>query len=203
MLKYILILIAVAALVGGIASLIHMRNVNAKNQKEMAQYENGTEYTNNLGKVLVMYYSMSGQTAKIATQIAELTNGELYEITTEEVYSSPSVYVKSKKEIESKNYPKLTKALPNFADYDIIFVGGPVWWYTMAVPLFSVLENADFSGKKVVPFSTQGSNYGAFFEDFNKLAKNADIQTSANFNNMKPEYDSQVKNKIIDWLNRL
>ncbi|MBR1825477.1 MAG: hypothetical protein IJ770_02715 [Alphaproteobacteria bacterium] len=203
MIKYILIILAVAAIVGGVASLVHLRNVNAKNKAEMAKYDNQAEYINNLGKTLVMYYSMSGQTEKIAKQIAELTGGELYEIATEEAYSSPSVYMKSKKEYESKQYPKLAKNLPNFADYDIIFVGGPVWWYTMAVPLFSLLETADFSGKKVVPFSTQGSNYGAFFEDFVKLAKNADIQTSANFNNMKPEFDAQVKNKIIDWLNKL
>lgn len=203
MLKYILIIIAAIALCGGVAALVHLHNVNTKNKAEMAQYKNNGTYSNNLGKVLVMYYSLSGQTEKIARQIAELTGGELYEIKVEETYSSPSVYMKSKKEYESKQYPKLAAELPDFAQYDTVFVGGPVWWYTMAVPLFSLLKVADFDGKKVVPFSTQGSNFGAFFEDFNALAKNADIQTSANFNNMKPEFDAQVKNKVIEWLNRL
>lgn len=203
MLKFVLIIIAALVLLNCIAAAVHLYNVNTKNKAEMAQYNNRVEYTNNLGKVLVMYYSMSGRTEKIARQIAALTGGELYEIKTEETYSSPSVYMKSKKEYDSKQYPKLAAELPDFAQYDTVFVGGPVWWYTMAVPLFSLLEVADFGGKKVVPFSTQGSNFGAFFKDFNELAKNADIQTSANFNNMKPEFDAQVENKVIDWLNRL
>lgn len=203
MLKCILIIIAAVVLFGGVAGILHLYRVNAKNKAEMAQYNNSVAYTNNLGKVLVVYYSLSGQTEKIARQIAEMTDGELYKVKVEETYSTPSVYMKSKKEYESKQYPKLAAELPDFAQYDMVFVGGPVWWYTMAVPLFSLLEVADFGGKKVVPFSTQGSNFGAFFKDFNELAKNADIQTSANFNNMKPEYDAQVKNKIIEWLNRL
>lgn len=203
MLKSILIIIVAIALIGGIAAFIHLRQVAAKNQQEMAQFNTTHEYQNNLGKVLVMYYSLSGQTAKIANQIAEFTGGQTYVIETKETYSSPSVYMKSKKELDHKQYPELAKELPNFADYDTIFVGGPVWWYTMATPLFSVLTTADFAGKKVVPFSTQGSNYGNFFTDFANLARNADIQISANFNNLSPEYDVQVKNKIIDWLNKI
>ena len=203
MFKYILIVIAFMALIGGVASFVHLRRVAAKNHLEMSQFTQNTTYSNQLGKVLIMYYSLSGQTEKIARLIAEFTGGTLYKIEPTEVYSSPSVYVKSKKEIEQKQYPQLSENLPDFTEYDVIFVGGPVWWYTMATPLFSVLSVADFEGKKVVPFSTQGSNYGKFFEDFAALAKNADLQIAENFNNLAPEYDAQVTNKIKVWLNKI
>ena len=85
----------------------------------------------------------------------------------------------------------------------MVFVGAPVWWYTIATPGLSFLQQADFQGKKVVPFSTQGSNYGSFFEDFTQRAKNAKLLTSADFNNLPAEYDRAVENKISRWLNSL
>ena len=95
------------------------------------------------------------------------------------------------------------EALPDIAAYDVVFVGAPVWWYTMAPPLFSILEQIDFQGKKVVPFSTQGSNTGTFFEDFAATAKNAQILQHASFNNMDKKYDKQVEAKVTDWINKL
>ena len=93
--------------------------------------------------------------------------------------------------------------MPDFSKYDTVFVGGPVWWYTMSTPMYSFLQQANFAGKKVVPFSTQGSNYGTYFEDFAKMAKNAKLQKEASFNNMPEKYNSAVDNKIAEWLNSL
>lgn len=203
MFKYLIYLIALLIFVGSVVSAFHLYRVNQKNKVEMAKFADKVQYKNNLGKVLVVYYSLSGQTRKIAEFIASQTKGDIYEITVTEPYTSPSVYAKSKKELESKQYPQLATPLPDLSAYDVIFVGGPVWWYTMATPLFSFLQKADFAGKKVVPFSTQGSNYGKFFTDFADIAQNADIQESENFNNLKPEYDDMVHNKINTWLNKL
>ena len=203
MLKFFIYFIVALVVIGGTAAAFHLYRVSQKNKAEMAKFAQEVKYNTNLGKVLVVYYSLSGQTKKIAEFIAAQTNADIYEITVKEAYSSPSVYAKSKKELDSKQYPELSEDLPDFTAYDIIFVGGPVWWYTMATPLFGFLEKADFAGKKVVPFSTQGSNYGKFFTDFADTAKNADIQKSENFNNLKPEYDNAVHNKINTWLNKL
>ena len=103
----------------------------------------------------------------------------------------------------SKNYPELQGNLPNVADYDTIFVGGPVWWYTMAPALYSYLKVTDFGGARVVPFSTQGSNFGSFYKDFADMAQNAQILPSENFNNIDEKYKEQVSNKINAWLNKL
>ena len=202
--KYVLGIIIAAVVIGGIGGLFHLYRVSAKNKKEMAQYENkSAEVKNDLGKVLVVYYSLTGHTKDIAGKIAVKTNADLFEIKTKEPYpTGAKLYTTAKKEIKNKQYPAV-EALPNVADYDVIFVGAPVWWYTMAPPLFSVLEQIDFQGKKVVPFSTQGSNVGKFFEDFAATAKNAQILQHASFNNMDKKYDKQVEAKVADWINKL
>ena len=201
MMVYFIILLAL--LIGG-ASWYHLHKVSAKNKSELAEFAQEVPLKANLGKVLVVYYSLSGHTKDIAEQIADKTKGELFEINTKEVYSSPSVYMKSKKELSSKNYPKIdVDNLPDVSKYDVIFIGAPVWWYTMAPALYSYLQITDFKGKKVVPFSTQGSNYGKFFEDFAATIKNAQILPAENFNNVDDKYKKQVSNKINAWLNKL
>ncbi|MBR2299190.1 MAG: hypothetical protein IJ870_01290 [Alphaproteobacteria bacterium] len=204
MFKIIFYIVVIAIIVISGASAYHLYQVKEKNKTEMANFKIEPTLHADLGNVLVVYYSWTGHTKEIAEQIAALTNAKTYEIKTIKQYSSPSVYMESKKELMSKNYPELEKGFkPNIADYDTIFVGGPVWWYTMAPALFSFLQKTDFKGARVVPFSTQGSNYGKFFEDFAANAQNADILISENFNNLTPEYNAQVKNKIITWLNNL
>ena len=65
------------------------------------------------------------------------------------------------------------------------------------------MKQTDFGGRIVVPFSTQGSNYGSFFADFVKEAKNAEVDTAAAFNNLPEGYEREVDNKIVSWLNGL
>ena len=202
--KYILGIILAVITLGGIVAALHLYRVSMKNKKEMAQYaDKSVELTNNLGKVLVVYYSLTGHTKDIAEKIALQTKADLFEIKTKEPYpTGAKLYTTAKKEIKNKLYPAV-EALPDITGYDVIFVGAPVWWYTMAPPLFSVLEQIDFQGKKVIPFSTQGSNIGKFFEDFIAIAKNANILQSASFNNMSKQYDKEVEAKIADWINKL
>lgn len=204
MLKITFYLIVLVAIIIAAASGYHLYKVNAKNKLEMKNFESEVKLDANLGKTLVVYYSLSGHTKEIAEQIAAKTNADLYEIKTIEAYSSPSIYMKSKKELSSQNYPQLQNDnMPDVKKYDTVFVGAPVWWYTMAPALYSYLNMTDFNNVKVVPFSTQGSNFGSFFEDFAKVAKNARILQHESFNNMDEKYQSQISNKINNWLNQL
>ena len=204
MLKIVLYILCLGILIAIGTGFYHLQKVKAKNKVEMDGFSADIPLQADLGKVLVVYYSLSGHTKDIALQIAEKTKADLYEIETVETYSSPSVYMKSKQELTSKNYPELKNDnLPNVADYDTIFIGGPVWWYTMAPALYSFLSKVDFANKNVVPFSTQGSNYGSFFKDFADTAKNARILQSESFNNIEEKYKPQVSNKINAWLNKL
>ena len=204
MLKIVLYAIVLAAIIIGGASFYHLHKVAGKNKTELASYNKEIKLNTDLGKVLVVYYSLTGHTKDIAEQIAAKTDADVFEIKTLETYSSPSVYVKSKKELTGKNYPKIqTENLPDVTDYDTIFIGGPVWWYTMAPALYSYLQKTDFGGARVVPFSTQGSNFGSFFTDFATQIQNAELLNGADFNNVDEKYKEQVSNKINTWLNNL
>ena len=202
--KYVLYAVLVVVLVIGIGSLIHLYKVSNKNKREMAKYSNEVKLTASLGKTLVIYYSLSGRTKDIALQIQSLTNAELYEIKPkEEIKQVPSLYLTSKKQISSGKYPAIVNDFPNIEEYDTIFVGSPIWWYTASPVVLEFLKEFDFKNKNVVPFSTQGSNYGTYFEDFKAKAKNANILKGEAFNNLDSKYNEQVKNKIIEWLNGL
>jgi len=202
--KYILYSILVIVLVMGIGTLIHLYKVSNRNKTEMAKYSNNVALTANLGKTLIIYYSLTGKTKDIAQQIQSLTNGTLYEIKPkEEIKQGASLYLTSKKQISSGDYPEIINDFPNAEEYDTIFVGSPIWWYTAAPVVLEFLKEFDFQNKNVVPFSTQGSNYGTYFDDFKAKAKNANILKGESFNNMDAKYNEQVKNKIVEWLNSL
>lgn len=202
--KFVLYVVLAIVIISIGATLIHLYKVSNRNKNEMSKYSNKINLSANLGKTLVIYYSLTGKTKDIALQIQELTNADIYEIKPiEEIKQSPALYIQSKKQISSGNYPKITNDFPNIDNYDTIFIGSPIWWYTASTPVLEFLNIFDFSGKNVVPFSTQGSNYGTYFEDFKAKAKNANILEGQSFNNLKKEYNEAVKNKIIDWLNKL
>ena len=103
--KYVLGIIIAAVVIGGIGGLFHLYRVSAKNKKEMAQYENkSAEVKNDLGKVLVVYYSLTGHTKDIAEKIAAKTNADLFEIKTKEPYpTGAKLYTTAKKEIKNKH----------------------------------------------------------------------------------------------------
>lgn len=205
MLKIILLVMLAAALIGGAIGAIHLLRVAQRNQKEMASFQGEpVSYTASLGKTLVIYYSWTGHTQNIAQRIQKRTHADLYRIETQEPISSvPWIYLILKRQLSTGRYPAVKKPLPDVSGYDTVFVGSPIWWYTAATPVLQFLREMDFQGKKVVPFSTQGSNYGTFFEDFASRAQNAQLLKGESFNNLPAKYDDAVDNKITVWLNTL
>lgn len=111
-------------------------------------------------KVLVVYYSRSGNTRTMAQQIQKATGADLFEIEMKEAY--PSDYQQlvdlAKKEISEGVKPALKSMPKELAKYDVIFVGSPCWWSTIAPPVASFLSTADLTGKTVVPFVTHGGS---------------------------------------------
>ncbi len=205
MLKFVVYFVIAAVVVIAAASVWHLTRVAAKNKEEMSRYAGPEkEFTGHFGKALVVYYSLDGHTREIAEKIREKTGADIYEIKTREKFKkTPWFYLTLNKRLKNGEYPELAGELPDPKAYDVVFVGAPVWWYTMATPLFSYLKQTDFGGRIVVPFSTQGSNYGSFFADFVREAKNAEVDTAAVFNNLPEGYEREVNNKIIAWLNGL
>lgn len=204
MLKYVVYLLAVIIIISAASGIFHLYRVSAKNKKEMAQYAGlSDEVHKNFGKTLVIYYSLTGNTKEIAEKIKNKTNADLYEIkTAEPLPTGPKLHLAVREQLKTQKYPALEN-IPDVSAYDTIFIGAPVWWYTAATPVLSLLDQVDFQGKKVVPFSTQGSNVGTFLEDFKAKIKNAVVLEYASFNNIGKEYDQAVNAKIAAWLNNL
>lgn len=129
-------------------------------------------------KILVVYFSHSGNTKEIANQIKELTDGDIFEILPAKAY--PSDYQacvdQAKKEINANYKPALKTKLKSISSYDIIFVGSPCWWATMAPPVATFLSSYDLTGKTIVPFMThEGSRMGRYASDIKKLCPKAKI----------------------------
>ena len=121
---------------------------------------NASESANaNEAKVLIAYYSYSGNTKKVAEAIHEKIGGDLFEIKDNTVY--PEKYremtQQAKEEIANGYRPKLTDKVQDISKYDVIFLGSPNWWSTITPQVSSFIESYDLSGKQIVPFITHGS----------------------------------------------
>ena len=115
-------------------------------------------------KVLVAYFSASGVTKGVAQQLAEVAGADLHEIKPEQLYTDADLDWRDKEsrssvEMKDKNSrPAITDKLENMADYDVVFVGFPIWWYTCPTIINTFMEAYDFKGKTVVPFATSGGS---------------------------------------------
>ena len=115
-------------------------------------------------KVLVAYFSASGVTEGVAKQLAEVTGGELHKIQPEQPYTDADLDWRDKQsrssvEMQDKNSrPAITNKLANMQDYDVVYVGFPIWWYTCPTIINTFMEAYDFKGKTVIPFATSGGS---------------------------------------------
>ena len=110
-------------------------------------------------KVLVLYYSQTSNTKAVAEAIARQLNADMEEIVAVNPYDGDfqATIERCIKEREAGVIPEIQPVKANIADYDVIFLGYPVWFGTYAPPVTAFLNQADLSGKKVVPFCTFGS----------------------------------------------
>ena len=128
-------------------------------------------------KVLVAYFSWSGNTKSIAEKIQTQTGADIFEITPVTPYPSDyneTAYGIAKEQKEKGIHPPINNT--DISSYDVIFVGTPAWWYTMAPPVMTFLAENNFEGKTVVPFVTHGGGGGYTIDkDMAELAKGAKV----------------------------
>lgn len=118
------------------------------------------------GKTLVVYFSASGNTERVAKDIAAATNADLFEIVPSTPYSSDDLNYRDESSRVVKEYndeslrdiPLTSTAVENWADYDTVFIGYPIWWQIAAWPVNNFVKGNDFTGKKVIPFATSASS---------------------------------------------
>lgn len=115
-------------------------------------------------KILVAYFSATGTTARAAEKLANVTGGELYTITPAKSYMSADLDWNDKQSRSSveMNDPKVRPAIKspkeNIADYDVVFIGYPIWWNLAPRIINTFIESHNLKGKTVIPFATSGGS---------------------------------------------
>lgn len=119
-----------------------------------------SEGTSGDGKILVAYFSHSGNTKGIAEDIQKKTGADIFEITTVNKYSSDynTVLDEAKAEQNDNARPELSSKVENMEQYQTIIIGFPIWWGDMPMAVYSFLDEYDLSGKTVLPFCTHGGS---------------------------------------------
>ena len=112
------------------------------------------------GKILVAYFSHSGNTKKIAEEIQSKTGADLFEIKTVNAYSDDynTVLDEAKAEQKDNARPELSEQVKDMAQYQTVIIGFPIWWGDMPMAVYSFLDEYDLSGKTVLPFCTHGGS---------------------------------------------
>lgn len=128
-----------------------------------------------MNKYLVTYFSATGNTKKLAESLAESIDATLIEIEPAQKYTQQDLdwndkNSRSTKEMNDENSrPAIAQKLDTIADYNVVFIGFPIWWYTAPRIINTFLESHDFSNKTVIPFATSGSSeIGDISDDLKK-----------------------------------
>jgi flavodoxin len=137
-----------------------------------------TACNNHKPKVLIAYYSQSGNTKAVAEQIQARFGGDLFEITPETPYPAGETETIGIVELQRQEniLPELTAGVENINDYDVVFLGTPIWFGTASLPVLSFVESHDFAGKTVIPFYTcGGGDAGTYVADITPHLEGATI----------------------------
>lgn len=158
------------------------------------------------GKVLVVYYSASGNTERVAKDIADAAGADLFEITPTEVYTDDDLNWRNSDSRVSREHddeflrdvPLTTTEVPDWDSYDTVFIGYPIWWAIAAWPVDNFVKANDFTGKTVIPFATStSSGMGQSGNLLRDLAGTGDWQDGQRFRSNASADDA------ADWVSSL
>ena len=153
-------------------------------------------------RVLIAYFSATGTTKKIAEYAADAASADLYEIVPAEPYTADDLnYTVSNCRANAEmndpsSRPEISGGVTNMADYDIVFIGYPIWWGEAPRIVSTFIESYDFSGKTVVTFSTSGGS-GHNDRSIKELASGANWVTGARLKSNSSQSD------VADWITGL
>ena len=141
-----------------------------------------------MSKALVAYFSASGVTSKVAKNLASAIGADIFEIKPVQKYSKADLNWMDKRSRSSvemndrSSRPAIAERVNQMSDYDVVFIGFPIWWYREPSIIDTFMEAYDFSGKTIVPFATSGgSGLGDSAQNMQTLAKGAKVEEGKRF----------------------
>ncbi|MGH0052626.1 MAG: flavodoxin [Sphaerochaetaceae bacterium] len=154
-------------------------------------------------KILITYFSHSGNTKRIAELIKTLTGGELLQIEPVQPYprNYNTVVALAKKEISAGYLPEIRTIQEPIDSYDTIFIGSPNWWSSIAPPVSTFCKTFNFTEKKIIPFCTHGGGgEGHLFSDIRNACNNPKMARGLSFYG---NGGARAENLLTDWLDEL
>lgn len=154
------------------------------------------------GKSLVVFFSWGGNTRAVAKEISLLTGADGFELKPAVPYTTNRDEIEevAKREVRDKYKPRLASLPQNMEQYDVIYIGSPCWFNTLAPPVRTFLSTVDLSGKKIVPFMTHGgSRMGQSVQTIRRLATKANVTEGLA---IRESNASNADNEILAWLKK-
>lgn len=168
-----------------------------------AQKKEKQSMDNNSSKTLVAYFSATGTTAKAARSIADIAGGELFEIAPQNPYTDADLDwndKQSRSSVEMNNAqsrPALKVKKADIAEYDVVFIGYPIWWNLAPRIINTFIESHDLKGKVIIPFATSGgSNISNSTSELKKVYPDLNWKDGKLLNRMND-------NAIQNWINSI
>ncbi|MFD1671521.1 flavodoxin [Agrilactobacillus yilanensis] len=169
---------------------------------------------NNAGRILIVFFSRSGtnypdttlkigHTQRIANEIARVTGGTKYEIVAAKAYPKnyQATVDRAEKEQQRDARPAIKQPLPDISKYDTIFIGYPIWWSDLPMPVRTFMDNVDMNGKTVIPFSTNaGSGWGDTLSTLKQQYPKATFKKGFSIEGTQADH---AQKKIDRWLRQL
>ena len=193
----VLLVIATMGILVGCSSNINTSQGSDSSQTSQSETDNKTS---NSGKVLVVYYSASGNTEKIANMIADSSDADIFKIEPKEAYTDEDLdWTKTDSRVNrehdnenERDIELVSTTVDDWDSYDTVFIGYPIWWGIAAWPVNNFVENNDFSGKTVIPFCTSSSSgIGESGSLLAKMAGTGDWKEGQRFSSSESESDIQ------------
>ena len=158
-----------------------------------------------MSKILIVYYSWSnGNTKRIAEMLQKATGADIERIETVKPYegSYEDVVEQGKKEVEKDFKPEIKPLKYNVPDYDIIAIGTPTWWYTMAPAVLSYISGQNWTGKTIIPFMTNGGWPGHVIKDIQKICEGSKslCEMEIKFDSLGGDNLETSEKEIQNWI---
>lgn len=147
-----------------VASQEKMNTSTEQEQNKSEMEDTSAEADGKMKKALVVYFSATGNTKAVAETLSEIQGADLYEIVPEEPYSDEDLDYSDRShraiaEQDDENArPAISGGMDNISDYDVIYIGYPIWWGDMPRIMYTFFDTYDFSGKTIAPFCTSGGS---------------------------------------------
>ncbi len=154
-------------------------------------------------RVLVAYFSWSGNTREVASQIHKIVGGDLFEIVSVDRYPTDydETVKQARQELDADYLPELKSDVENIGSYDVVFIGYPNWWGTVPRPVASFLSKCDSPGKIIAPFCThEGSRLGRSVQDIARLCPRSTVLDGLA---VRGGDIGKAQNIVSEWLRRI